>query len=285
MKKIDPLSYFLIVIFSCLTLCLGMGCTKENMEDDRPDFIFQGTLTEITDGTPKTGWDVFLWEQVSIFNEPPGFVPVNSFGSDTISNDGRFNMDVNAFSDLIREGNSPFENTPDEKQAYYLRHRLFFRAPGLFNDLAPNDRNYIFLDPDDVDLQLDEFDFSRKGEVITRDMKIFTGDRAWVTYRYLIERTLGNEGVFYVETSFRDLAFNKPYLTIRPNIFMGIEAGVQYERKGLLPVDRPIEGTTSFKTITAGNNQNIVVLDSLIFRDTFLLQSAADTLQLRDYTY
>lgn len=55
MKTQHPVPFFLIVIFGCLTVLLNIGCTKENLEDDRPDFIFQGTLTKITDGTPKTG--------------------------------------------------------------------------------------------------------------------------------------------------------------------------------------------------------------------------------------
>lgn len=282
MKTMYPLPYFLIVTFGCLTLLLNIGCTKENLADDRPDFIFQGTLTEITDGAPKTGWTVYLREFVPFDQTPPGFwwAP-RSFGFDTISDSGRFSMDVNTFTDL---SDIPAGSTPEARRAYYSLHTLSFRAPEDSHGFNSDNPNHFFLDPDDVDLKLEEFDFSRRGEVITRDVKIFTGERGRVTYRYLIERSRGSEEFISAKTAFRDLDFAKGFLSVSP-VFSGtIEEGEQYERNIYLPVGRQVEAVTIFKT-TSFQNPDLEIVDSLIIRDTFLLQSAADTLQLRDYRY
>jgi hypothetical protein len=143
----------------------------------------------------------------------------------------------------------------------------------------------MFLDPDDKDLKLGEFDFSKKGEVITRNVEIFTGDRGRVNYRYLVERSFGQEEFFTLSTSFRDLAYNRAFFAINPSIFGLIRRGEWYERTVILPVGRPVEAVTSFKTFFRLDNNLRELVDSLIIRDTFLLQTAADTLQQRDYTY
>jgi hypothetical protein len=275
-----------IVIFGCLALFLSIGCTKENLEDDRPDFIFQGTLTDITDGTPKEGWTVYLREFISLYDpRPTGWFAPTSFGFDTISRDGRFSMEVNTFTDFEMEGNVSGENTPEARQAYYTRHVLSFRAPGVAHGFNFDRPDHLFLDPDDGDLQLDEFDFSRRGEVITRDVKIFTGYSGKVRYRYLIERSPELAEFITAKTTLRDLAFARAFLSVSPVVTGSIEPGEQYERNIYLPVGRQVEAVTSFRTTSFQNHPNLEEVDSIIIRDTFLLQSAADTLQLRDYSY
>jgi hypothetical protein len=81
------------------------------------------------------------------------------------------------------------------------------------------------------------------------------------------------------------MAFARAFLSVSPVITGSIEPGEQYERNIFLPVGRQVEAVTSFRTTSFQNQPNLEVVDSIIIRDTFLLQSAADTLQLRDYSY
>ena len=267
------LSFILLAI-------LGQACTKEEVVDERPDFIFQGTLTDVTDGTPKDGWTVALTEDIPIYERPQGWFAPTSFGFDTVRSGGHFSMDVNAYTELGLNETSSAE----AKREYYSRYLLTFCGADCFHWFSGGG-DHIYPDPDDLDLKLDEFDFSSRGEVITRNVKVFTGDFGRVTYRYLIERENTGTGAVSGKTTFRDLAFGKPYLTVNANIYGSVEVGGEYERRINLPVGRPVEAITRFETTTVGSNLNLLVNDSLVFRDTLLMQTASDTLQLRSYVY
>ena len=88
-------------------------------------------------------------------------------------------------------------------------------------------------------------------------------------------------------TTFRDLEFERPFQVSDLSSFRGpINSGEQYGLGLRLPVNRPVEAITTFKTMdVSADNPRFIVVDSLVYRDTFLLQGASDTLQQRLYTY
>ncbi|TXF87055.1 hypothetical protein FUA23_18850 [Neolewinella aurantiaca] len=280
MKPITRISTLLVLISVAF-----LSCEKEEA-DDRPDFIFQGTLTDVTDGSPKTGWDVFLWQAQRPVFPPPTVVPIVSFGNDTIAADGRFSMDVTSYSDKRRAGEEWFNNDPERKREYYNDYRLFFRAPGPYNDIDPTDLDYLILDPDDKDLLLENFDFTTKGEVITRDIQVFTGGRGRVNCRYEIERPVPDQGSISFQTSIRDLSYDRPYFIYAPGFQDLTEPGRVYLQTLGPPVGREVEAVTTFRTTQYRSDAgSVVVVDSLVLRDTFLIQSLSDTLQERTYVY
>lgn len=268
-----------INIFFVLLFC---SCnTPEDDDFSSPDFTYEGSLTEIEDGSPKVGWQVVLSRyivQIPVTVDNRKVI----LGFDSVDENGDFGFNVKIsqadFDEFIP---SPFE-TGTKLEAFY-RSAIIEIAPPNASTFPGSLEPYLPLDRANFITGLHDWQESQIGQVINSNLRAYTGEQANISATFRVERPVIDGERLTGTLALRDLAFGGPYAirgSVNSRIGLPIDQGLDYTIAGRLPLNRPVETTFRFRTFDGS-----ITIDSLTFKDTLVAVDLADTIFLPEFVY